>query len=361
MRNRLRTRPWLLGIGVFSLILLLNGVSQAQAPAIPPTGDASVPAGVPAETSSEASPEANPVAPSAPSDQIGIPYSTLFRNTGVSVPGTTEPLPVPGAISADIAGGESLQGHFSVPSFNASARLPFPQSSAFDKEKTHLKLGPLYTYFDSLTGMLMYSHFKNNPGDSFDRWNAVIATRITIVADVGERFNLALQGDFYYLPFENRALFAFGATPIAGILAYQLFPSFHSQIAYTIPVASWPVTFADDFRVVRGRYSDSMGYTFEDVRGEMGTSSNGDVYTFGRQTQTSAGNNLDNGDFTILMNSASISTHKQIPGDFAVSATLSRDDFWYSPEQSNLPSGLEQFSLSVVSEHEAMRFKPYLL
>ena len=152
----------------------------------------------------------------------------------------------------------------------------------------------------------------------------------------------------------------FTGTPIAGLLAYQLFPSFHSQIAYTIPIEGWPVTFADDLRLTRGRYSDSFDYTFEDVRGEAGYTSNRDVLTFGRRSRGNAAFNFQNGDFSVLENDVSVSTRTKIAGDFAVSARLSRDDYWYSPQQRYLPSAMERFESGIVAEHENMRFKPFL-
>ena len=268
---------------------------------------------------------------------------------------------MPGVPSADVRSGESASGHFSI-SGGGSFNLPLNFPGGVDKSRMHLKLGPIYLHFDALTASLVYTNTHGHPTGSSEDWDSLLRTGVTVVADLGERFSVALQGEFWYLPFKNQVGFGYaGELPIiAGQLSY-LFPSFHAQVAYTTPVGAWDVTVSDDLELGRGRYSDGFSYTFADVEvsGVVGRTES-TVYTFARQSEVNAANRLNNSEFGVLVNTAGIKGTRDVPGSFVLETQIIRKDLWYIPNQSDLQNSEEQFMLQITSARENLRFKPFL-
>ena len=296
-------------------------------------------------------------------EEPGMPYSTLFRQTGMTIPGVVQPLPVPSGITGEAVGGESFTGGLSLSGLTGSLRLDTGANRPPNKETAQLKLGPVYVHLDGLTAQLIFSDVRAHPTGSSQQWFSWITTDCTVVADIGERFNIALRGEFFYLPFKNQVGVGYSSNlpALAGLLSY-MFPSFRGQVAYTVPVAGWPITLADDFRLLRGQYSNAYTYTFEDLRSSShGNGQDSTVYTFGRQSWgKDAATNLDTFGFGVLSNVGSLSTEKYVLGDSLFSARVSREDLWYIPQQAYLPRAMERLESQLISQRETLRFKPFV-
>jgi len=341
-----------LGIGLLVHFLVLNGTLCAQQGA----GNNLVPSPGPAQgDSSGAGQQAG---------EEGIPYSTLFRQTAVTLPGVIEPMPVPYGVSGEIISGESFDGRISLAGLNGVDRIPMGFGKVAADDNARLKIGPVYVFLDSLTARFIWTRESTHPAfQSSEKWLGWIDMGFSAVANIGDRFSLAVRGDVNYLPFQNQLNLTYSSQvpALVGALAF-LFPALHGQLAYTFPVGNWPVTISDDIDLSRGRYSNSLSYTFEDFRwGNDSNGSQGPVSTFGKlNTGSTAADNLDSTEFGILTNSVRLSTQGPVFGDFDLRACLTRNDFWYIPQQASLPSGMERMTLQLSTERETMRFKPYL-
>jgi hypothetical protein len=303
-------------------------------------------------------------APSSVDTSSGLTPPPLFRETSVVVPGVVNPtLPLP-RLQGQFGGIEGLEGNVTALDTQLNLQAPNLLNGSGKSEQAHLKMGPLYLHVDSLTARVLYSD-QVEGNQSNETWQSWTELHFTLTADVGERLNISAQGQLFYWPFDNRLDFLyFGRVPSALVNLNSLFgPQLHSQVAYTAPVAEWPITLADDLRISRGRYANSYRYTLDDIRfGNKGGGSISDngTYTFADAPENNKGNSPNATEFTVINNSITASTQKDIPGTAVFNARLAHDDFWYYPRQDLLPASRNQLDASLVSVRENTRFKPYL-
>lgn len=338
--------------GLFLHLLAVGGVLHAQRTEV---GGGVVPPAGAGLSSSEASQQ---------TAEEGVPYSSMFRPVGVTLPGFNNALvSMPYGASGEMAAGEAFDGRISLSGLGASSRLPTMVGPVVAPDSAALKLGPVYLFVDSLTARLFWSRLSTHPSTiSSDKWSSWIEMGFTATASIGDRFSLSVIGNLSYFPFNNQVTLTYSSQfPVLAASMAYLWPDLHGQIAYTVPVGNWPVTFSDDVELGRGRYSNSLSYTFEDFRSSNASNGGQEVQTFGRTTWgNSAADNMNDYQFGLLVNNARISTKGDVFGDFTLSASLTRGDFVYIPEQPSRLSSMEDFSLLLTTERETLRFKPYL-
>lgn len=289
----------------------------------------------------------------------------FFRNTGA--PGLSN-LRVP-APDLDGRSGE-LDASFSLDLPRFGGQFPL-FGRGFDPAEADLKFGPVYFKLMAASAAALYSDNVNLRQD--DREGGLIAIgRISaaVMVQLTEGFRLTLAGSFVYLPTEGSAGFSGFATRIPFSLGLVATPALNSQITYDTVIAGWPVTFANDLRLLRARSSLSTRDNFEGLEGvEFTETSQAGRYTFNAPFRTRERRDGvfrddafqdDTDDLIVLSNTVSALTERLLPGSVRLRARAYHENLWYNQGRRGLPSSRDGVDILARSEHENLRFKPFL-
>ena len=290
---------------------------------------------------------------------VGVPYSKLFRNTGAPYSNPSYPIGVsPSARTESV----NARATLAVP-INAS--FPLLQRG-FEPQDADLKLGPLFFKLRELSGAVLWSDNINWQESDRESGTIAIATISgAIIAQLTEGLRLAASGSFVYLPLQNEAGVAgFGLyAPYFLGLADQ--PLAHSEITWNTQIGSWNVVLTDDFRINHGLFSNSLQddavlFGGGDFEGE----DQAGRYRFGARTRSVPNSTRrredDRRGFLYFSNIVSAETDRLISGKTRLRVKAFHENLWYNQGNRGLPKLRDEVNVSLISERENLRFKPFL-
>ena len=295
------------------------------------------------------------------------PIPEMFQNTQ---------LPYTRTVGLPYTRGDSVTTQTRVGLPTVNLRLPLGQGG-FDPQDADLAFGPLAFKLREFTAATLWSDNVNLSENN--RESGVIAIMSmsgALMARFNDRLRLAVAGSLVYLPLQNEVGItsgtAFNAPFIFGLEGN---PNFRSQVVWDTIMGGWNVVFADDFRIDVGSYSDSYrsdvafrannGFDGVDRAGRYSfgargrrTNRNGDLEFSGFDRGNNRGTDRD---IVYFSNIISAQTNRLIVGKTRLGISASHENLWYNQGNRGLPRMRDQASVSLVSERENLRFKPFVI
>lgn len=297
--------------------------------------------------------------------EAGVPYSSVLTKTGADLNdiGTIDGSPLHTGIDAPTKFG-NVEGSSGFSTGNLDLGLPFFHSGT-EPQDADIKAGPLYVKFHSIDGLVLYDdNFRRVNTDRRSTTLVLLRLNLTVIAQLAENLQFAVSGSISYLPTNNQVGVEAPTFSSLGLFLYGA-PLFASQLVYDAVIASWPVRFADDFRINTGSYSDSTRDSFDLFQGDYLTRDPNGAYFFrsarindNGEPTTSNPSDFD-GSVVYLSNSVSALTDHLLPGDVRLTVRLDHENLWYNQNGRGLPPGRDDLFVGLVSERESLRFKPY--
>jgi hypothetical protein len=257
-------------------------------------------------------------------------------------------------------GGAEAQASLQIPATNS---IPFIYQR-FAPDDAQLKAGPFYLKFERLEADFFYQEFhQTSPRRQSSETLAIISLNMTLIAQLTEDLQIAVNGTLIYLPIQN--IVGLETTRLNGDFLFFPLPLFLGQVVYDTVIAGWPVRFQDQAGSGTGNYSDSANAAFNLFGGSYLQLNNG-RYTFHTghvdlraNTQDNV-NGRDNDYFLYFYNTLSASTERYLEDDILFTATASRTDLWYNQDNQGLPTSLDDLFMEAQSVRENLRFKPFV-
>ncbi len=297
-------------------------------------------------------------------DRVGVSQATLFRNTTFPYGNIISPPPIGPTLRS-----ENLEAGFKLNLPAVTGGLPWTQR-AFEPQDADLKLGPFYFKLRAVEAAALYSDNINLTPDHEEADTiGIVSATVDVVAQVTESFRIATSGTFVYLPTEGKAGIAgFGLTDIYNF-GLAAGPLAHAQISWDTDIGGWHVVFTDDFQVLQAIYSNEIrsdnvlfeGSQFDDE-------ARAGRYVL-RPNEGAVFRNADNRDNehefrtdqVAFSNLVSAEAERLQPGSILLKARVYHEDLWYNQGNRGQPSLREGATISVLSQRENMRFKPYFI
>lgn len=296
-----------------------------------------------------------------------ITPNSLFRNTQFPYGPLVTPTPVGPNLNS-----ESVTGQFKLDLPTIGGGLPFLRRG-IEPQDANLKIGPFYFKLREAEAAFIYSDniYLTPVGQSGEI--AYVGLTIDIVAQITETLRIATEGTLVYLPFQNQAgIVGFGLTDFYDF-GLNSGPLIHAQATWETEIGTWHVVFADEFRVYAGVYSNDFrsndvlfsGADFNDqaVAGRYVLEPpQGEVFANqGNQSSLSQPTNFRNNP-VVYTNTLSATADRLLPGTVHLTARVYDETLWYNQGNRGLPLMREDgATISLVSERENMRFKPYFI
>lgn len=297
-------------------------------------------------------------------DRFGVSQATLFRNTSYPYGTLIAPPPVGPTLRS-----ENLEAGFKLTLPTISGGLPWTQR-AFEPQDADVKLGPFYFKLRAIEGAVLYSDNINLTPDHVESGTiGIVSATVDVIAQITEGLRIATSGTFVYLPTEGKAGIAgFGLTDIYNF-GLAAGPLAHAQVSWDTEIGGWHVIFTDDFQVLQGIYSNEIrsddvlfeGSRFDDearagryvLRPQEGA-----VF----RNAGSRDNNVDlRTDLVAFSNIVSAEAERLTPGSILLRARVYHEDLWYNQGNRGQPNLREGATISLFSQRENMRFKPYFI
>ncbi|RYD71968.1 MAG: hypothetical protein EOP84_23975, partial [Verrucomicrobiaceae bacterium] len=246
---------------------------------------------------------------------VGVPYRTLFRDTGAPYTNALRDLD----LNPTIRGG-SVDASFDLDVPDVRARFPL-LDRGFEPEDADLKFGPVYFKLQALgAGLLFSDNINLSENDRESDVIGIVRLSGSVVVQLTEGFRIAAAGSLVYFPFENRigitgyglnAPFSFGLGAI---------PALETQVTWDTMLGGWPILFADEFRIGVGRYSISSRDDFQLFEGgSFEGEDRAGRYSFRAPAQRSRESGSDyrerDSEFIYYSNTVSATTERFFPGD----------------------------------------------
>jgi hypothetical protein len=293
---------------------------------------------------------------------VGLPYSKLFKNTGAPYTNPIQPIVATPSVHTESI---DAYGTFGLPPVIAT--FPLIQRG-FEPQDADLKLGPVFFKLQGLSAAALWSDNINlTETDRESDVIGIVTLTGSVYAQLTEGLRLAVSGSLVWLPFENE----FG---VAGFGLYSPFlfgfdsqPIVRSEITWQTMIGGWNVVFADDFQIGIARFSTNVrdtavlysggGFDGYDQAGR---------YVFRAPQNNYYDNDRDydydyNEDFVYYSNIISAQVDRLIVGKTRLRVQASHENLWYNQGNRGLPSLRDQVNVSLVSERENMRFRPFLI
>ncbi|WP_348542543.1 hypothetical protein [Chthoniobacter sp.] len=246
----------------------------------------------------------------------------------------------------------------------------------FEPQEADLKLGPLFFKLRALEAAVLHSDNINLTPDNTESGTiAYLGLTLDVVAQFTEDLRLAASFTLVYLPLENRGGIV-GFNSGADLFNFGLAtgPLTHVQATWDTDIGGWHVVFTDDFQISTGYYSGGIdgnyvlfeGSPFDENlqtrtgRYALGPASGGAL----RRGDANFDNQLDAGrqsDVIVFSNIISADAERLDPGSILLRARVYHEDLWYNQGNRGLPSLREGATISLISQRENMRFKPYVV
>ncbi len=295
--------------------------------------------------------------------------ASLFRNTQFPYGQLVTPPAVGPAVNS-----ESVTGEFKLTLPGISGGVPFLQRG-FEPQDADLKIGPFFFKLRALQAAVLHSDNINlTPDHTQSGTIAIAAVTVDIVAQLTETLQLATSGTLVYLPFQGRAgVVGLGLTDFYDF-GLQSGPIAHAQLTWNTEIGGWNVVFSDDFEILEAIYSNDIrsndvlfqGTNFNDeaVAGRyVLRPEENDVFANAgsRNNGLNNGINFRNDNIVVFSNTVSAGVDRLLPGTIRLSAQVFRTDMWYNQGNRGLPELREGATISLISERENTRFKPYFI
>ena len=291
----------------------------------------------------------------------GVPYRTVFRDTGAPYLRSLRDAEFEPTTRAG-----NTRGRFDLD-------LPDPRGSfplldrGFEPEEADLKLGPVYFKLRAISGAVLHSdNIRRSNDDRESDTIGILRISGTVVAQLTEGFRIATSGSYVYLPFEGKG----GFTGFGLIAPYSLglaaTPVARTQLVWDTKIGGWDVTFADEFRIGLGRFSQSTRDDYVLFGGAgFDESDRAGNYVFGasgrtREDRDASRSDVTDVDFNYYSNTISAATERLLPGSIRLRVRAAHEDLWYNQGRRGLPKLREEGSVHLESTHENLRFKPFL-
>ena len=299
------------------------------------------------------------------SPALGVPYSSLFRDTNAPYLNTLRDV----RLTPSLAPAESVNAGARVDMPDFRGRFPLFQRG-FAPENADLKIGPIYFKLRHIsTAVLVSDNINHSEDDPKSGSLSIFSIGGQIMAQLTEGFHIAASGNFVYFPFEGRGGFTGFALRAPYSFGITSANTARTQVAWEPTAFGLPFVIADEFKVGLFRYSNTVHDDFNLIDGgNFDAADREGVYTFRARNRgsTNGGNSRDNqtrGDHIYFSNEASISTSGSLPGQNIFRFRASHENIWYNDsgsDGSSLPSVRDRASMKVESVREDLRFKPFL-
>jgi len=290
--------------------------------------------------------------------QLGVPYSSIFRETGATF---SNPLRNPD-VGMEPKIGEAT-GEFHL--WHGGLRLPPLAQRGFEPQNADIKIGLVFIKFRSLSGTVLYTdnvNLNNNRRNS----DTTVITRLdfTIICQITESFRFTFGGGLIYLPIEGKVSLFLGGWPFSYLLGLEAAPILLGQITYTTNIGNWPVTFADDLHMGVAGYSINTSSDFRlfDQPFIRYTNEPGNYVFRAPDAAPEANTNrphFHDREFTYLSNSLSAATERLLPTDTRLHVRMFHENLWYNQGGRGLPDLRDGANVLLMSQRENLRFKPY--
>lgn len=290
---------------------------------------------------------------------VGVPYRSIFRDTGAPYTRALRPLEV--------------EPHARVSTIDTSVSFDLPDprgrfpllDRGFEPEDADLKLGPLYFKLRALTLGVLYSDNVNRTED--DREADVIGiVRLggSAVAQLSEGFRVSVAGNFVWLPFEGKIGIAGFGLVAPYSLGLEGIPVLDSQVTWETRIGEWDVVIADDFKIRAGRYALSDRDDFDLFEGgRFDEEDRAGRYSFRVPLPAEGGRrhteDLTESEIIYYSNTLSGEAMKLVPGPTRVRVGAYHENLWYNQGRRGLPSIRDGAYFTATSERENLRFKPF--
>jgi len=291
-----------------------------------------------------------------------VPYSKLFRNTGAPYSNPLELPPLTPSVQT-----ESVQAgtRLGLPALRLG--IPLLQRG-FEPQDADLKIGPVFFKLGDLSAAALGSDNINLTENNREAGViAIVTIGGTVIAQLTEGLRLAVSGSFVYLPLKNEAgITGFGLyAPF--VFGFSENPILRSEITWNTVIGGWNVVFADEFTIGIGSYSDDFrsdavlfaggGFDGIDRAGR---------YSFGARRPAvpeTGQRNEQRGELDIVYfsNVVSAQTERLIVGKTRLRVRVAHENLWYNQGNRGLPRLRDEVNVSLVSERENLRFKPFII
>ncbi len=338
---------------------LAAGISSS---AVPPAEQSQFQTSGSAATAGESLPATLPYGAYQTPPTPGVPYSKIFRDTGAPYTNPLNRVAVTPSVQTESVEARATLG---LPSFNAA--FPLLQRG-FEPQDADLKFGPVFFKLQGLSAAALWSDNINLTEKHRESGTIAIATISgAIIAQLTEGLRVAISGSFVYLPLQNEAGIAGFGLYAPYVLGFDDEPIVRSEITWNTIIGGWNVVFADDFRIGIGRFSNNLrddavifnggGFDGYDQTGR---------YIFRAQQDRVASssrsrNERSNTDILYYSNVVSAQADRLIVGKTRLRFQASHENLWYNQGNRGLPRLRDQINVSLVSERENLRFKPFVM
>jgi hypothetical protein len=293
---------------------------------------------------------------------VGVPYRSLFRDTGAPYFNSLRPEPIEPTIAAgSVTAGASAD----LPDFRG--RFPL-LDRGFEKDNADVKIGPLYLKMRALSGAMLFSdNINRDEEDEEADVIGIVRFGLAMTMQLTEGFQINAAGNFVWLPFEGKfgiAGFPLDAPYTFGLEANSIA---RTQVVWDTMIGGWNVIFADEFSVNVGRFSLGARDDFELFEGFDFDA----VDRAGRYSFSARGSGARDGDFrrteqdelglVYFSNQASITTERMLPGTIRLRLRATNENLWYNQGNRGQPRLRQTFTALARSERETQRFKPFVL
>lgn len=292
----------------------------------------------------------------------GVPYSKLFRNTGAPYTNPLQQIAVTPSVRTESV---EARGTLGLPPIIAS--FPLIQRG-FEPQDADLKLGPVYFKLQGLSAAVLASDNINLTEENRESGTISILTITgSVVAQLTEGLRLALSGSFVYLPFTNEAGIAGFGLYAPYVFGFDSRPIVRSEVTWNTVIGGWNVVFADDFQIGIGRFSNNTrdnavlfsggGFDEFDQAGRY-------IFRAPQNQITDTDRDYDydsNSEIIYYSNIISAQVDRLVVGKTRLRVQASHENLWYNQGNRGLPKLRDQANVSLVSERENMRFKPFVI
>ena len=338
---------------------LAAGISSS---AVPPAEQSQFQTSGSAATAGESLPATLPYGAYQTPPTPGVPYSKIFRDTGAPYTNPLNRIAVTPSVQTESVEARATLG---LPSLNAA--FPLLQRG-FEPQDADLKFGPVFFKLQGLSAAALWSDNINLTEKHRESGTIAIATISgAVIAQLTEGLRVAISGSFVYLPLQNEAGIAGFGLYAPYVLGFDDEPIVRSEITWNTIIGGWNVVFADDFRIGIGRFSNNIrddavifnggGFDGYDQAGR---------YIFRAQQDRVASssrsrNEHSNTDILYYSNVVSAQADRLIVGKTRLRFQASHENLWYNQGNRGLPRLRDQINVSLVSERENLRFKPFVM
>lgn len=292
----------------------------------------------------------------------GVSYSRIFRNTGAPYTDPLNPIAVTPSIRTSSVQANATVGLPLVASFPLIER-------GFEPQDADLKLGPVFFKLQGVSAAVLWSDNINLTETNRESGTIGIVTISgAIIAQLTEGLRAAISGSLVYLPFKNEIGIAGFGIYAPFLFGFDNQPIARSEITWNTMIAGWNVVFADDFQIGIGRYSNNIrddavlfsggGFNGYDQAGRYVFRAPQDPVS---DRSSNNNHNENNNDFVYFSNTVSAQVDRLVVGKTRLRVQLAHQNLWYNQGGRGLPTLRDEANVSLVSERENLRFKPFII